>query len=349
MKIVSVVGARPQFVKLAAVCAVVPGDDEHLILHTGQHYDYNMSGSFFEALGMPAPDRNLDVGSATHGAQTAAMLAGVEDYLIETKPDWVLVFGDTNSTLAGAVAASKLQIPVAHLEAGLRSWNRRMPEEINRVLTDHASNLCLAPTQQALENLEGEGLGGRSELIGDVTVEVVSRTKRIVFANPPSLPWNYSEDYWLATLHRQELMQDTEKLMEVLAVLEAAPLKVYLLAHPGLKRIMETFDIPENGRGSLHVVDPLNYPSLVWAVLNARGVVTDSGGIQKEAYLLEIPCATVRPETEWVETLDMGWNTLVWENPEAILEQSWTKKLISPDPQLYGDGNAAQRAIKLMS
>lgn len=348
MRIVSVVGARPQFVKLSAICAEFPAGNEHLILHTGQHYDYEMSEGFFESFGMPAPDKNLSVGSASHGAQTAAMLGGIEAYLIETTPDWVLVFGDTNSTLAGAVAATKLQIPVAHLEAGLRSWNRRMPEEINRVLTDHASTLCLAPTQQAVQNLQAEGLGPRSELIGDVTVEIVSQMRRRVSADPPPLPWNYSEDYWLATLHRQELMQDTAKLRHVLAVFEAAPVNVYLSAHPGLKRVISGLGMPPRGGSSLHIVDPLNYPSLIWAMVNAQGVVTDSGGLQKEAYLLEVPCATVRPETEWVETLEIGWNTLVWEDPEELLEGSWSRNPLGHNSHLYGDGLAARRALDLL-
>lgn len=348
MRILSVVGARPQLVKLSAICAEISSKDEHFILHTGQHYDYEMSEGFFKSFGMPAPDRNLSVGSASHGAQTAAMLGGIETYLIETKPDWVLVFGDTNSTLAGAVAATKLQISVAHLEAGLRSWNRRMPEETNRVLTDHASTLCLAPTRQALQNLEAEGLGPRSELIGDVTVEIVSEMRRRVSAEPPSLPWDYLEGYWFATLHRQELMQEPEKLREVLTVLDAAPVNVYLSAHPGLKRVMSGLGVSQQEGGSLHIVDPLNYPSLIWAVLNAQGVVTDSGGLQKEAYLLEVPCATVRPETEWVETLEKGWNALVWKNPEELLEGSWLRKPMGHNPQLYGDGMAATRALDLL-
>lgn len=348
MRIVSVVGARPQFVKLSSVCSEVSDDDEHLILHTGQHYNYEMSESFFEAFGMPAPNKNLEVGSSTHGVQTAAMLAGIEAYLIETKPDWVLVFGDTNSTLAGGLAATKLDIPVAHLEAGLRSWNRHMPEEINRILTDHASTLCLAPTQQALRNLQAEGLGPRSELIGDVTVEIVSQMRRRVSADPPSLPWDYSEDYWFATLHRQELMQDTAKLREVLAVLDVAPVRVYLSAHPGLKRVLASLDMPKSGRGSLHIVEPLTYPSIIWAMLNSRRVVTDSGGLQKEAYLLEVPCVTIRAETEWVETVQMGWNTLIWDNLTRIAEEPWVMKPASHNPELYGDGRAARRTLQLL-
>lgn len=346
MRIVSVVGARPQFIKLSAICSEISDGDQHLILHTGQHYNYEMSESFFEDLGMPAPHKNLEVGSSTHGAQSAAMLVGIEAYLIDTMPDWVLVFGDTNSTLAGALAATKLDIPVAHLEAGLRSWNRRMPEEINRVLTDHASTLCLAPTQQALQNLQAEGLGARSDLIGDVTVEIVAQMRRRVVASPPSLPWDYSEDYWFATLHRQQLMQETAKLRELLAFLEAAPVKVYLSTHPGLKRVLAGLDIPERGRGSLHFVEPLPYPSVIWAMLNSRGVVTDSGGLQKEAYLLEVPCLTVRAETEWVETVHMGWNTLVWDDLKRIIDEPWMTKPAMHDPKLYGDGRAARRTLE---
>lgn len=345
MRIVSVVGARPQFVKLSAVCAALSAEDEHLILHTGQHYDYAMSQSFFDALGMPAPDRNLEVGSAHHGAQTGAMLEGIETYLIETKPDWVLVFGDTNSTLAGAIAAAKLHIPIAHLEAGLRSWNRLMPEEINRVLTDHASTLCFAPTQGAFDNLEAEGLGERSALVGDVTAEIICSMLTRLKNQPPTLPWDVSENYWFATLHRQELTTNDEKLREILGVLFEAPVNVYLAAHPGLRHVMSQMNTAPNGFGSLHLVDPLDFPSVVWALKHAQGVITDSGGLQKEAYLLQVPCATFRKETEWVETLTNGWNRLAWDNPRSLLDSSWTTRPKHHDPGVYGDGDAAKRAM----
>lgn len=348
MKFVSVVRARPQFVKLSAICSEVDSDDEHLILHTGQHYDHEMSGEFFESLNMPKPDHNLAVGSGTHGTQTASMLSGIEDFLVTANPEWVLVFGDTNSTLAAAVAAAKLQIPIAHLEAGLRSWNRRMPEEVNRVLTDHAASLCLAPTPQAMDNLAREGLGSLSVMVGDVNVEVVQKMKNLVLSQPPSMPWDVSSDYWLATLHRQELTSDPDRLAEILAVLNNAPVPVYLLAHPVLKPILKKFNLLEHGAGSLRVADPLSFPKLVWAILNAQGIVTDSGGLQKEAYLLRVPCMTVRPETEWTETLDMGWNQLAWDNPEDILSNSWLKTPEDHDPNLFGDGLAAKRSLESM-
>ena len=286
MRIVSVVGARPQFVKLSSVCAAMSPWDEHLILHTGQHYNYKMSQSFFDTLGIPRPNKNLQVGSARHGAQTGAMLEGIENYLAETTPDWVLVIGDTNSTLAGALAAAKLHIPIAHLEAGLRSWNRGMPEEINRTLTDHVSTLCLAPTENALKNLEAEGLGSRSALIGDVTVEVLHSMVAHLQGNPPALPWDLSKEFWLATLHRQELTTNFDKLSEILEVLNQAPVDVHLAAHPRLLQAIKHMNISLDDSGSLHIFEPLDFPSLVWALTHAAGVVTDSGGLQKEAYLL---------------------------------------------------------------
>lgn len=348
MKFVSVVGARPQFVKLSAICSEVEPDDQHLILHTGQHYDHEMSGGFFESLNMPQPDCNLAVGSGTHGAQTASMLSGIEEFLAKANPHWVLVFGDTNSTLAAAIAAAKLQIPIAHLEAGLRSWNRRMPEEVNRVLTDHAANLCLAPTPQAMDNLAREGLGSISVMVGDVNVEVIQKTRDLVLSQPPSMPWDVSSEYWLATLHRQELTSDPDRLAEILVVLNNAPVPVYLLAHPVLKPILQKIDLREREVGSLRVADPLAFPQLVWAMLNARGIVTDSGGLQKEAYLLRVPCMTLRPETEWTETLDMGWNRLTWDNPEDILSSSWLETPADYDPNLFGDGLAAKRSLHFM-
>ncbi|MDP9183621.1 MAG: UDP-N-acetylglucosamine 2-epimerase (non-hydrolyzing), partial [Actinomycetota bacterium] len=311
MKVLSVVGARPQFVKLAPVAAALTAaGHEHVIVHTGQHYDARMSDVFFADLSIPDPTVHLGVGSASHGVQTGAMLSAMDAVLDEHQPDWVLVYGDTNSTLAGALCAVKQHVPVAHLEAGLRSFNRRMPEEHNRVLTDHAADLLLAPTAVAMVHLANEGLADKSVLVGDVMTDVLFLTRDAVKGDPAPLPSGLSDSgYLLSTVHRAENTDDPARLRMIVEGLAALPLPVVLLAHPRLvaKAAVAGVDLEQ---GSLHALEPLNYPGMVAAVLKANGVVTDSGGLQKEAYLLGTPCTTLRTETEWPETLEGGWNVL---------------------------------------
>lgn len=339
MKILSVVGARPQFVKLAPVAHALTGRAEHIILHTGQHYDERMSDAFFRDLGIPAPDVNLGVGSGPHGAQTGAMLEGIERVLIEKMPDWVLVYGDTNSTIAAALASVKLHLPLAHLEAGLRSFNRRMPEEHNRVLTDHAADLLLAPTTVAMDNLVREGLAERSLLVGDVMTDVLYATRDAVAANPA--PFSLGDgNYLVATLHRPDNTDDPSRLQAIIDQLASLSLPVLLLAHPRLVRLAS-----ESGmrleRGAIRVVDPLPYPDLVSAVMKSAGVITDSGGLQKEAFLLRVPCTTVRPETEWVETVELGWNVLVGTDLSALAAAAMRAAPAPTDATPYGTGHAA--------
>lgn len=312
MKVVSVVGARPQFVKLAPVAeALAHAGMDHVIVHTGQHYDANMSDVFFADLAIPAPDVNLEVGSGTHGAQTGAMLAALDPVLSDASPDWVLVYGDTNSTLAGALSAVKMHLPVAHLEAGLRSFNRRMPEEHNRVLTDHAADLLLAPTTTALDHLAQEGLADRAVLVGDVMADVCLRVADAMASQPLPLADLGIEPggYVAATIHRAENTDDPERLATIISALRDLPLPVVLMAHPRLRSMAAAHGIRLDG-GALIVVEPQPYPAMVALVARARSVVTDSGGLQKEAYLLGTPCTTLRTETEWVETLRDGWNEL---------------------------------------
>ncbi|MGN6245911.1 MAG: non-hydrolyzing UDP-N-acetylglucosamine 2-epimerase [Motilibacteraceae bacterium] len=350
MKVLSVVGARPQFVKLAPVAAALSAaGDEHVIVHTGQHYDARMSDVFFADLKIPAPDVHLGVGSGSHGVQTGAMLSAMDAVLEEHAPDWVLVYGDTNSTLAGAVSAVKLHLPVAHLEAGLRSFNRRMPEEHNRVLTDHAADLLLAPTQVAVEHLEREGLGARTVLVGDVMTDVCFQVRDAVREQPATAPADgvaVGEDYLVSTIHRAENTDDPARLRAVVDALAGLPLPVVLLAHPRLVARCEEFGIDLH-RGALRTTHPLPYPEMVAAVLRSRGVVTDSGGLQKEAFLLGVPCTTLRTETEWVETLEGGWNVL---RPEL---DGLAGLVARPAPQgerptPYGDGTAARRAVEAL-
>ncbi|MFB7913387.1 non-hydrolyzing UDP-N-acetylglucosamine 2-epimerase [Streptomyces sp. NPDC056061] len=357
MKVISIVGARPQLVKLAPISAAFAGTKhEHVIVHTGQHYDANLSDVFFDGLGIPAPDVHLGIGSGSHGVQTGSVLAALDPVLEREKPDWVLVYGDTNSTIAGALSAVKMHLPVAHLEAGLRSFNRRMPEEHNRVLTDHCADLLLAPTDEAMRHLAAEGLAERSELAGDVMVDICLRIRDGVAAGAhpaPALPEGIdaAKPFLLATLHRPDNTDDPERLAAIIDSLAALPLPVALLAHPRLVARAEAHGI-ELGRGSVHVGEPLPYAGLIAAVLASSGVVTDSGGLQKEAFLLKRITTTIRPETEWVETVRTGWNILV-PDPHTMDPAAWaatvTRAAPAADPGTpYGDGHAAENVVRIL-
>ncbi len=362
MRVISVVGARPQFVKLAAISAAFAGTaHEHVIIHTGQHYDSRLSDVFFSGLGIPAAQLNLGIGSGTHGVQTGSMLMALDPVLLDAEPDWVLVYGDTNSTLAATLSAVKLQLRVAHLEAGLRSFNREMPEEHNRVLTDHAADLLLAPSQTAVDQLTREGLAERSVLVGDVMVDICLRVRDRVLADghTPRLPVRPGEPYLLATIHRPSNTDAPGRLEELLAALARVGTPVVLLAHPRLVAKAAEAGI-ELDRDGVRVVPPLPYTDLVAAVLGSIGVVTDSGGLQKEAFLLARPCTTLRAETEWVETLDDGWNVLV-DNPGDLTTREWratvTRTVSRPGPagapdspagSPYGMGDAAARSLRAL-
>jgi UDP-N-acetylglucosamine 2-epimerase (non-hydrolysing) len=347
MRVLSVVGARPQFVKLAPVAAALAAKSfEHVIVHTGQHYDAAMSDAFFADLDIPVPDVHLGVGSGSHGVQTGAMLAALDSVLDERRPDWVLVYGDTNSTLAGAISAVKLQLRIAHLEAGLRSFNRRMPEEHNRILTDHAADLLLAPTRVAMKHLAAEGLAERSVLVGDVMTDVCLRVRDAVLDRPPPRPKGHpSGDYVVATIHRAENTDDPDRLRSIVDGLAALPVSVLLLVHPRLATRCRAFGIPLDRTDTALVPRaPLPYTELVAAVLDSVGVVTDSGGLQKEAFLLGRPCTTLRRETEWTETLLDGWNVLApdLDDLEHLAARPAPRR---PQPIPYGDGHAAEAVV----
>lgn len=349
MKVLSIVGARPQFVKLAPIAqALAAAGHEHVIVHTGQHYDAKMSDVFFEDLQIPAPDVHLGVGSGSHGVQTGSMLTQLDAVLDEHDPDWVLVYGDTNSTIAGALSAVKLHYPLAHLEAGLRSFNRRMPEEHNRVLTDHAADLCLAPTEVARQHLADEGLGERAVVTGDVMTDVCLATAERVKDVPPGLPEGVEAGgYVLSTIHRAENTDDPARLGAIVTGLAALPYPVVLTAHPRLVAKAKEHGI-DLTQGSLHTIEPLDYPAMVGAIQHAKAVVTDSGGLQKEAFLLRTPCTTVRTETEWTETVDLGWNVLALDldGLTALVDRA------DPEPTdaaPYGDGNAAQATVAALA
>lgn len=348
MNVLTVLGARPQFIKAAPVSvALAEADHDERILHTGQHYDTDMSDIFFEELPIPVPAINLAIGSGTHGSQTARMLEAIEEALTAERPDWVLVYGDTNSTLAGALAAAKLGIPIAHVEAGLRSFNRQMPEELNRIVADHCADLLLCPTQVAVDNLVAEGLAERSCLVGDTMLDV-QRSQLAAAAHSQILAVLdlAPKSYCLATLHRAYTVDDPDRLAVVLDALDRLSKPVVMPLHPRTKARIEEFGLgPPNG--SLRFIDPVGYHDMLYLESHASRILTDSGGIQKEAYWLEVPCITLRPETEWIETVEQGWNRVVDVDPENIVAAAeaddWPTR---PPEMLYGDGDAASRIVE---
>jgi UDP-N-acetylglucosamine 2-epimerase (non-hydrolysing) len=347
MHVLSVVGARPQFVKLAPVArAMREAGVQHTIVHTGQHYDHGMSNAFFEDLAIPNAHHNLGVGSGSHGEQTAAMLERLERLLIGLRPDWTLVYGDTNSTLAGALAAAKINLPLAHLEAGLRSFNRRMPEELNRILTDHAANLLLAPSDVAMGNLRTEGLAARSVHVGDVMVDIALMVRDALLASPlpPLRPQLVDDQFFLATIHRAENTDDAQRLTDIISILADLPLPVLLPAHPRLLARASEHGLELN-QGAIELTNPLPYPRIIDTVTRARTVITDSGGLQKEAFVLGTPCVTVRSETEWTETIESGRNVLVGALSRL---PSLISREVPPRPERapYGSGDAASAAVR---
>ncbi len=348
VKIMSVVGARPQFVKLGPIAKAcrARGDVEHVIVHTGQHYDPLLSDVFFRDLDIPVPDAHLGVGSGTHGRQTGAMLAAMDGVLEDHQPDWVLAYGDTNSTAAAAMAAVKTHVKLAHLEAGLRSFNRRMPEEHNRIITDHLADLLLAPTEVAVQHLAAEGLAKRTRQVGDVMTDVCLATRDAVADQAVQVPAEVNPDapFVLATIHRADNTDDPVRLRQILESLTAVPVPVVLLAHPRLVAVARSHGL-DLSAGSLVASEPLAYPQMVRAVMAASGVVTDSGGLQKEAFLLDTPCTTLRTETEWTETLDNGWNILV-PGLNQLTDVAVRARPTGEKGQPYGDGKASERVIQ---
>ncbi len=347
MKIITVVGARPQFIKSAPVSkAIANAGYEELIVHTGQHYDYGMSRVFFEELGLPEPWLNLNVGSGTHAQQTCQMLAGLEPVLIEQKPEVVLVYGDTNSTLAGALAAAKLQIKLAHVESGLRSFNRQMPEEHNRVLTDHCSDLLFCPTQTAVDNLHHEGLTKGVHLVGDTMYDAVLQFSALAAQRSSIIDQLdiAGKDYLLATLHRPYNTDHPDVLKTIFLAFQMLSDLVIFPIHPRTRLAVQAAGILV--APNIRLVDPVGYLDMLILEQHAKAILTDSGGIQKEAYFFKVPCLTLRPETEWVETTASGWNTLVGFDPDKIstaLHRSIPAAL--PHPQFYGDGHASEKIV----
>jgi UDP-GlcNAc3NAcA epimerase len=349
MKVVTIVGARPQFIKAAAVSRVLRQRHTEILVHTGQHYDYEMSGIFFEGLEMPAPEVNLEVGSGAHGAQTGKMLAGIEEVLQKERADQVLVYGDTNSTLAGALAASKLHIPVAHVEAGLRSFNRLMPEEINRIVADHLSELLFCPSYVAVKNLSAEGITRGVHVVGDVMLDVLNWARERAEKKADAVLQKFgleAKRYLLATVHRSENTDDPKKLSSILEAFNGREETILFPMHPRTRKMIKTQGV--HLKPHIRVVEPLGYFDMVVASGAARAILTDSGGVQKEAYWLGVPCITLREQTEWVETVENGWNTLVGTNGEKIRAAMQDFVPPSKRPGLYGEGETAERCVALM-
>ena len=347
--IASIVGARPQFIKAAPVSRALASGFKEVFIHTGQHYDYGMSEVFFAEMEMRPPDFNLGIGGGSHAEQTGKMLIELERIFNEVKPDCVLVYGDTNSTLAGALAAAKAQIPLAHVEAGLRSYNRAMPEEINRVLTDHVSTLLFCPTDAAVENLAKEGINQGVHRVGDVMADALfhnlerARTKSKIMSQLGLEKGKYA----LATVHRASNTDNEQNVRSILSAFGNLSSRVIFPVHPRTRKMMQEWGISVNS--NVTMIEPVGHFDMLTLQENANCILTDSGGVQKEAYLVGVRCITLREETEWVETVDAGWNRLAGVDAKMILEnfESWFPQ--TERPPLYGDGHASEQIFEILS
>jgi UDP-N-acetylglucosamine 2-epimerase (non-hydrolysing)/UDP-GlcNAc3NAcA epimerase len=352
MKVLTVVGNRPQFIKAAAVSRRLREQHDEVLIHTGQHFDEELSDVFFSELGLPSPDRELGIARGSNTSQTARMLTALEPVLPEVSPDVLLVYGDTNSTLAGAVAGAQAQIPVAHVEAGMRSFDSAMPEELNRVLVDHASALLLCSSELAVANLERESVPGQIELVGDVMVDVAVGVQPHARGRLEYLERRELEPggYVLATAHRAGNVDDPERLSRLVDLLLALPGRVVLPLHPRTHGRLRAAGLLERLQRSQRVIitPPLGYVEFTALLCNAAAVVTDSGGVQKEAYLGGVRCITMRDRTEWVETVQTGWNTLVDLDQQAALA-ALEQPLPLERPSLYGDGRASERVVAALT
>jgi UDP-GlcNAc3NAcA epimerase len=348
MKILHIVGARPQFIKAAMVSRAWKGSGEELILHTGQHYDENMSKLFFDELGLRKPDIHLGVGAGSHAEQTSRMLDGIDPYLESEKPDWVIIYGDTNSTLAGALCAAKRNLAIAHVEAGLRSFNRSMPEEINRILSDQVSDLLFCPTDAAVENLKKEGITDGVHQVGDVMADSLkffleaARSHAIILDD---LKLD-KKQYGLVTIHRSGNVDDRLNLSEIVAGLGEIDFPLVFPVHPRTAKMIREFGLilPEN----IKAIEPVGYLDMLMLEQNAECILTDSGGIQKEAYLMGVRCITMREETEWVETVTAGWNCLSGANRSKIMGCFHDFHPAKERPEIYGNGHAADKIIEIL-
>jgi len=349
MKILTVVGARPQFIKAAPLSKAIRKNNTEILVHTGQHYDENMSDVFFKELDIPEPDYNLNIGSGNHGYQTGNMLIKIEEVITKEKPDKVLVYGDTNSTLAGALTASKLLIPVAHVEAGLRSFNMTMPEEQNRILTDHISKYLFAPTETAVGNLCNEGIRDGVYNVGDVMYDAILHFSKIAKSRSKilhSLGLKVGE-YILATIHRAENTNNIERLKNIITAFNESGEYIVLPMHPRTRKYIENYNLAF--KDNVKVIEPVGYLDMVMLESNCRMIVTDSGGVQKESFFLSKPCITLRDETEWVETVKYGFNVLAGADTEKIINLITGFNPARVRNDCFGDGDASGKIIDILS
>ncbi len=350
MKIISIIGARPQFIKCAPLSREVRKAHQEILVHTGQHYDHDMSDIFFEELNIPKPDYNLGIGSGNHGEQTGKMLTEIEKVLIKEKPDLMLVYGDTNSTMAGALAAVKLRIRVAHVEAGLRSFDRSMPEEINRVLTDHISDILFCPTQTAVDNLAKEGITQGVYLVGDVMLDALeynlklSRKKSRIIEELGL----EKQKYLVTTVHRPGNTDRIDNMRSIIEALSDSGMSVVFPVHPRTEKFLHEYGLIERMPGNVKLIKPLGYLDMLMLMANARKILTDSGGIQKEAYMLGVPCITLRENTEWVETLERGWNVLVGADKGEIIKAISDLAPMGTQRNIFGNSSASERILDVL-
>ena len=351
MKLITIIGARPQFIKAAAVSREIAKHEniDEIIVHTGQHFDTNMSEIFFEQMQIPKPDYNLEINSLSHGAMTGRMIEKIEEVLMIEKPDWVLVYGDTNSTISGSLAAKKLHIKVAHVEAGLRSFNRNMPEEINRILTDKISDLLLCPTDTAVQNLQNEGIGNNS-LARVVKCGDVMQDAAIFYSDLAQKPEiEVPEQFISATIHRAENTDYPKRLTSIFNALTeiSKEISIILPLHPRTKKIISNSQLKINN-SELIFIDPVGYLEMIYLLKNCKMVMTDSGGLQKEAFFFHKPCVTLRDETEWIELVENGYNMIVGSNYDKIISgfHLMKDKQLNYNINLYGNGKASELIIK---
>lgn len=349
MKYVSIVGARPEFIQAWPVGIALNREHQEILVHTGQHYDYTMSQAFFDQLGIPAPNHNLGIGSNTHGKQTGEMLIALEQVLLDEDPEMVLVRGDTNSTLAGALAASKLDIPLVHIEAGERSYQRTMPEEINRIVADRLADLHLCASRTALGRLSDEGIRGSAYWVGDVMFDASRMIDQMGLMTPGVLQKLGVEAgrYSLVTVHRASNTDDDARLTDIVDILNGVGEPVVFPVHPRTRRALER--VSANFEPHVLLLDPVGYLEISELIRSARLVATDSGGIQREAYFAAVPCLTLRDETEWTETVDSGWNRLAGTSPAKVLEMWFSFERPAAHPSIFGDGHAAERIAALIN
>ena len=351
MKIASIVGVRPQFVKASVVSKQLRKEHEEVLVHTGQHYDYKMNNVFFSELNIPEPEYFLGIGSGSHGYQTGEMLKKIEEVLIKEEPDLVLTYGDTNSTLAGALAAAKLHIKTAHVESGLRSFDRSMPEEINRILTDHCSDLLFCPTKNAVDNLRKEGITTNVHLTGDVMADSLLYNKEIAETRSTilsDLDLN-SKEYAVATIHRASNTDNKENLTNIVDAFSQLDETIIFPVHPRTQKLLKEYGLYESLSSSVKLVEPLGFLDFIKLMAHSKMILTDSGGIQKEAYILKVPCITLRENSEWVETIEDGWNVLVGTDKEKIFQ---AVNSFHPSLKLhkdrFGNGDAAEKIAAII-